>query len=55
MDRKEKPDEADVTLVGRYFSGSKQTLPGGTFWVGYGQMGFATLLVIEQMKQVRSK
>jgi hypothetical protein len=47
--------QAEVTLVGRYFAGSKQTLPGGTFWVGYGHMGLATLLVIEQVKQVRSK
>jgi hypothetical protein len=44
--------QAEVTLVGRYFSGTKQTLPGGTFWMGYGQ---ATLLVIEQVKQVHSK
>jgi hypothetical protein len=47
--------KAEVTLVGRYFSGRKQTLPGGTFWVGYGHMGLATLLVIEQVKQVRSE
>jgi hypothetical protein len=47
--------KAKVTLVGRYFSGSKQLLPGGTSWVGYGHMGLSTLLVIEQVKQVRSE
>ena len=47
--------QAEATLVGRYFSGTKQTLPGGTFWVGYGHFGLGTLLVIEQVKQVRGK
>jgi hypothetical protein len=47
--------KAEVTLVGRYFSGKKQTFPGGTFWVGYGHLGLSTLLVIEQVKQVRSE
>ena len=47
--------QAEATLIGRYFSGTKQTLPGGTFWIGYGHLGLATLLVIEQVKQVRSK
>jgi hypothetical protein len=46
---------AEATLIGRYFSGTKQTLPGGTFWMGYGHMGMATLLVIEQVKEVRTK
>jgi hypothetical protein len=45
--------KAEVAIVGRYFSGTKQTLPGGTFWLGYGHMGLSTLLVIEQVKQVR--
>jgi hypothetical protein len=40
--------KAEVAIVGRYFSGTKQTLPGGTFWLGYGHMGLSTLLVIEQ-------
>ena len=43
---------AEVTLIGRYFSGEKQTLPGGTFWMGYGHMGMATLLVVEEVKAV---
>ena len=43
---------ARVTLVGRYFSGEEQKLPGGTLWMGYGHMGMATLLVIQQVKQV---
>lgn len=40
---------AHVTLVGVYFSGKKQVLPGGTFWGGYGHMGMLSLLVIEQV------
>jgi hypothetical protein len=50
---KGRPGKADVTLIGRYFSGTKQTLPGGTFWVGYGHLGMSTLLAIEQVTQVR--
>jgi len=44
---------ARATLVGRYFSGKKTKLPGGTFWMGYGHMGIASLLVIEQVKDVQ--
>ena len=41
--------KAKVVLVGRYFSGAQQTLPGGTFWMGYGHMGMGSLLVIQQI------
>jgi hypothetical protein len=44
--------EAKVELVGRYFSGEQQTLPGGTFWMGYGHMGMGSLLVIQQVLSV---
>jgi len=40
---------ARVTIIGRYFSGEKRTLPGGTFWMGYGHMGMFSLLVIQQI------
>ncbi len=46
---------AQVTLVGRYFSGEERKLPGGTYWIGYGHMGMATLLVVQQVKQVARK
>lgn len=41
--------KARVVLIGRYFSGEQQTYPGGTFWVGYGHMSMASLLVIQQV------
>ena len=41
--------KAKVVLVGRYFSGTQQTLPGGTFWMGYGHMGMGSLLVVQQV------
>jgi len=41
--------QAHATLVGVYFAGQKQVLPGGTFWGGYGHMGMFSLLVIEQV------
>ena len=41
--------KANVVLIGRYFSGKQQTLPGGTFWMGYGHMGMGSLLVIQQV------
>ena len=40
---------ATATVVGRYFAGTQQRLPGGTFWVGYGHLGMASLLVIQQV------
>jgi hypothetical protein len=44
--------EADATLIGWFFSGTKQVLPGGTRWMGYGHMGFYSLLVIQQVVAV---
>jgi len=41
-----------ATLIGRFFSGRKRTYPGGTYWVGYGHMGFFSLLVIQQVVAV---
>jgi hypothetical protein len=47
--------QAHVTLVGVYFAGQKQVLPGGTFWGGYGHMGMFSLLVIEQVVTAERK
>jgi len=47
--RKRSYGKARVVLIGRYFSGEKQTFPGGTFWVGYGHMGMGSMLVIQQV------
>ncbi|WP_158881833.1 hypothetical protein [Rhodanobacter sp. L36] len=43
---------ARATLIGRFFSGKKRTYPGGTYWVGYGHMGFFSLLAIQQVVAV---
>ncbi len=44
-----------ATLRGRYFSGEKEKLPGGTVWRGYGHFGMASLLVIEKVVKVASQ
>jgi hypothetical protein len=46
---------AHATLVGVYFAGEKQVLPGGTFWGGYGHLGMFSLLVIEQVVAAEQK
>jgi hypothetical protein len=38
-----------VSLIGRYFSGKEEALPKGSRWMGYGHMGFYTLLVIQEI------
>ncbi len=40
------------TVIGRYFSGTETIMPGGTFWMGYGHFGMASLLVIQQVLAV---
>jgi hypothetical protein len=50
--RKSGYGTAKATIIGRYFSGEKRQLPGGTIWMGYGHMGMATLLVIQQVVAV---
>jgi hypothetical protein len=48
-----KPDSvAHATLVGRFFSGKKETFPGGEAWVGFGHMGMSSLFVIQQVTTV---
>lgn len=47
--------QAHATLVGVYFAGEKQVLPGGTFWGGYGHLGMFSLLVIEQVVTAEQK
>jgi hypothetical protein len=43
---------AQVTVIGRFFAGRKIELDTGTFWGGYGHMGFHSLLVIQQVRKV---
>lgn len=43
---------ASVTIVGRFFAGEQQHLPGGTFWGGYGHFGMYSLLAIQQIMSV---
>lgn len=47
-----RASQVRTTIRGRYFSGEKRELPGGTFWMGYGHMGMASLLVIQQVVSV---
>jgi hypothetical protein len=45
----------EATLTGRYFSGDKLELPNGEVaWQGYGHLGIASLLVIQQVISVQS-
>lgn len=40
---------ARATLVGRFFSGKKRTFAGRDHWVGFGHMGFHSLLVVQEV------
>jgi len=51
-----RPDTlARATLVGRFFSGRQERLPGGVIWGGYGHMGCCSLLAIQQVVAVESQ
>lgn len=41
-----------ATMIGRFFSGQKQRLPGGVVWVGYGHAGLYSLFAIQQVTSV---
>jgi len=43
-----------ATIIGRFFAGRKQQLPGGEFWGGYGHLGCCSLMVIQQVLAVDS-
>ena len=45
---------AKAVLIGRFFAGSKQILPKGPRWVGFGHFGLYSLLVIQQVIYVES-
>jgi hypothetical protein len=48
---KKEPDTmARVTIVGRFFSGEKQTINGLTFWGGAGHLGCCSLFVIQRVE-----
>jgi hypothetical protein len=39
-----------ATAIGRFFSGQKTTVPGGSdHWMGYGHMGCCSLLMVQQV------
>lgn len=44
-----------ATLVGRYFSGTKQPQSRDGRWGGYGHLGGFTLLVIQEVKKVKNR
>jgi hypothetical protein len=48
--QKEPDTTVRSTVVGRFFSGTKETSNTGTFWRGFGHMGCCSLLVIERVE-----
>lgn len=48
--KKEPDTTVRSTVVGRFFSGAKETFDTGTFWRGFGHMGCCSLLVIERVE-----
>lgn len=48
--KKEPDTSVRSTLVGRFFSGTKETFETGTFWRGFGHMGCCSLLVIQRVE-----
>ena len=47
---KEPDTTVRATIIGRFFSGTKQNYGGPTFWGGYGHIGCCSLFVIEQVE-----
>jgi hypothetical protein len=41
-----------ATVIGRFFSGKLEELPGGKIWVGYGHFGMHSLLALQQVLSV---
>lgn len=48
--KKEPDTTVRSTVVGRFFSGTKETFDTGTFWRGFGHMGCCSLLVIHRVE-----
>jgi hypothetical protein len=48
--KKEEDTTVRVTVLGRFFSGKKQTVNGPTFWGGYGHLGCCSLFVIQRVE-----
>jgi len=48
--KKEPDTTVRSTVIGRFFSGTKETSDRGTFWHGFGHMGCCSLLVIERVE-----
>lgn len=49
--KKEQDTTVRVTVVGRFFSGEKQTFNGKTWWGGYGHLGCCSLVAIQQIEK----
>lgn len=48
--KKEPDTSVRSTVVGRFFSGTKETFDTETFWRGFGHMGCCSLLVIQRVE-----
>jgi len=48
--KKEHDTTVRSTVVGKFFSGTKETVDTGTFWRGFGHMGCCSLLVIQRIE-----
>jgi hypothetical protein len=47
-----KPHKIEVTIVGWFFSGEKQTIGDKVSWGGYGHFGCCSLLVIHRVERI---
>ena len=52
--QKERDTTVHATVVGRFFSGNKQSFGGPTFWGGYGHMGCCSLFVIQRIEEFQA-
>jgi hypothetical protein len=48
---KEQDTTVRVTVVGRFFSGVRQTVNGPTYWGGFGHLGCCSLFVIQRVER----
>jgi hypothetical protein len=48
--KNEQDTTVRLTVVGRFFSGAKQTINASTFWGGFGHMGCCSLFVIQRVE-----
>jgi len=48
--KNEQDTTVRVTVVGRFFSGAKETINASSFWRGFGHMGCCSLFVIQRVE-----